>query len=65
MSVAYTLYITEPPSRNLDERVDPEETEWRRLEDLAQIDAHVRSLVEDLSELVPAGYTIETVKELP
>lgn len=65
MSVAYTLYITEPPSRNLDERVDPEETQWRRLEDLHRIDATVQSLVEDLSELLPAGYTIETVKEMP
>ena len=64
MSVAYTLYITEPPSRNLDERVDPDETQWRRTEDLHKIDGIVQSLVEDLSELLPTGYTIETVKEM-
>ena len=65
MSVAYTLYITEPPSRNLDERVDPEETKWLRQEDLHRIHAHFVSLVEDLEDLLPPGYTIELVKEMP
>lgn len=65
MSVAYTLYITEPPSRFLAEKIDPEETEWQRLEDLHRIDGHVQALVEDLTELLPPGYTIEIVKELP
>jgi hypothetical protein len=65
MSVAYTLYINEPASRFLDEKVDAEETEWRRLEDLHKIDAVVQSLVEDLGQLLPDGYTLETVKELP
>ena len=65
MSVAYTLYINEPASRFLDEKVDPEEAEWRRLEDLHRIDAVVQSLVEDLGQLLPDGYTLETVKELP
>lgn len=63
MGVSYTLYIHDPPSRNLYMRVDPEGTEWRRLEDLHRIDGHVRSLVEDLAELLPAGYSVDLVKE--
>lgn len=65
MSVVYTLYITEPPSRNLDRKVDPDEAEWQANEDLHRIDGHMKALVEDLADLLPAGYTIETVKEYP
>lgn len=62
--IAYTLYITEPKSRNLDMRVSPDETEWRRLEEFHTIDALVHSLREDLADLLPAGYTIELTKEV-
>lgn len=65
MSVAYTLYINEPTSRNLELRVDPEEVEWRRIEELHQIDYHLRTLVDDLGQLLPEGYTIQLAKELP
>lgn len=65
MIVSYTLYISEPSSRNLDMKVDPQEVEWRRNEDLHRIDGHMQALVEDLSELLPEGYTVESVKEIP
>jgi hypothetical protein len=61
MSVAYTLYLTEP-SRNLE--TDPDEAEWRQLEDLHKIDNIVRALAEDIIDLLPAGWTLETVKEI-
>lgn len=65
MSVAYTLYLNEPSSRNLDERVDPEAARVARLSDLHKIDYLVQSLVEDLQDLLPAGYTVTTSKEVP
>lgn len=65
MSVAYTIYITESESRNLDEKVDAEAVEMVRREDLHKIDYLMQSAVEDLADLLPAGYTIETVKETP
>lgn len=65
MSIVYSIYITEPLSRNLDERVDPDETQWQRLEDLHRIDGHMQSLIEDLTDLLPPGYTIESTKETP
>lgn len=60
--ISYTLYITEPPSRNLEEKADPEAAERARFEDMHKIDYLVKSMVEDLSDLLP-GYTIETAKE--
>ena len=63
MSVAYTLYLTEP-SRNLDRKVDPDEAEWQQLEELHKIDNVVRALAEDIIDLLPAGWTLETVKEI-
>lgn len=65
MSVAYTLYITEPPSRNLEEKVDPELAEMNRLRDLHRIDYLMQSMVEDLADLLPAGYSIQTARETP
>lgn len=65
MTVSYTVYLVEPPSRFLDERVDPEAAERARLEALHRIDYLMQSLVEDLADLLPAGYTIETTKEVP
>lgn len=63
MNVAYTLYINEPSSRNLDEKVDPEAAEQARLRDLHRIDYLIHSAVEDLSDLLPPGYTIQTARE--
>lgn len=60
--ISYSLYITEPPSRNLEEKVDPEATEAARVEDMHKIDYLMRSMVEDLSDLLP-GWTIELSKE--
>lgn len=63
LEVSYTLYIREPVSRNLDEKVDPEATELRRLEDANKIDYLMQSVVEDLQDLLPQGYTVEYTKE--
>lgn len=63
MSIVYSLYIREPSSRNLEEKIHPHETQWRRLEELHKIDALVGNLIEDLADLLPAGYTIESSKE--
>ncbi len=63
MTVAYTIYLNEPPSRNLDERVNLEAVEEQRLRELHRIDYLVHSLVEDLQDLTPAGYSVELVKE--
>lgn len=65
MSVAYTLYIGEPRSRFLAEKVDPEEVERVRIEDLHTIDNLMHSLREDLADLLPPGYTVELSRELP
>ena len=65
MSVSYTLYLNEPSSRNLEERVDPESAEANRRHELHRIDYLMQSLVEDLQDLLPPGYTITTTKEVP
>lgn len=63
MSVSYSLYLSEPPSRILDERVDPEAVEEQRLRELHRIDYLMRSLAEDLQDLLPEGYKVAVVKE--
>jgi hypothetical protein len=63
VSVAYTLYVNEPPSRNLEERVSPEVVEEARLRELHRIDYLMHSLLEDLTDLLPAGYSVSMSKE--
>jgi len=63
VTVSYSIYLSEPPSRNLDERVNPEAVEEQRLRELHRIDYLVNSLVDDLRDLTPAGYSVELVKE--
>lgn len=53
MKAAYTLYVNPPSSRNLD----------AQREDFHRIDYLIESLLEDLKDLLPPGYTVEKIKE--
>jgi len=63
--ISYSLYLEEPPSRNLEEKVDPEAAELARLRELHRIDYLMNSMVEDLQDLLPAGWQITMAKEAP
>lgn len=61
--VSYTIYVTAGPSRILEEKAYPEEAAITRLEHMAKIDYLMQSMLEDLNDLIPGGYTLEMVKE--
>lgn len=63
MSLSYSLYFNEPPARNLEEKVDPETAELARLRDQHKIDYLMQSMIEDLEDLLPPGYTIQVARE--
>lgn len=52
--VVYAFYINPPSSRNLE----------TQREDFHRIDYLIESLLEDLKDLLPPGYTIDKTKEI-